>query len=40
LAARNYYVLDENVRDLLFERNAAQEAAQLATEQLMKALEE
>jgi hypothetical protein len=40
LAARNHYVLDENVRDLVFERNATQEAAQMATEQQKKALEE
>ncbi len=32
-AARNHYVLNENVLDLLAEKNAAQEAAQLATEQ-------
>jgi len=30
LAVCNHYVLDENVRDLVYERNAAQEAAQMA----------
>jgi len=32
-AACNHYVLDENARDLVFERNAAQEAAQMVVEQ-------
>ncbi len=32
LAARNHYVLDENVRDLVFASNTAIEAAQAATE--------
>jgi hypothetical protein len=40
LAAHNHYVLDENVRDLVFERNAAEEAAQMAVEQQKKALED
>jgi hypothetical protein len=40
LAACNHYVLDEDVRDLVFERNAAQEAAQMAVEQRKKAIEE
>jgi hypothetical protein len=33
-------VLDENVQDLVFERNAAQEAAQMAVGQCKKALEQ
>jgi hypothetical protein len=40
LAARNHYVLDEDVRYLVFERNAAQEAAQMAVEQRKKAIED
>ncbi len=40
LAACNHYVLDENVRDLVYERNAAQEAAQMAVKHRKKALEE
>ncbi len=40
LAACNHYVLDDNVRDLVFETNVAQEAAQMAVELRKKALEE
>ncbi len=36
LAACNHYVLDENVRDLVFARSTAIEAAQAATEQHKK----
>ena len=36
LAACNHYVLDENVRDLVFARNTAIEAAQAETEQRKK----
>ena len=40
LAARNHYVLDENVLELVAEKNAAQEAAQIAAEERKKALED
>jgi hypothetical protein len=40
LAACNHYVLDENVLELVAEKNAAQEAAQMGTEQWKKALED
>ncbi len=33
LAARNHYVLDENVLELVAEKNAAQKAAQIAAEE-------
>ncbi len=39
LASRNHYVLDENVQDLVFARNAAIEAAQAATEQRKRSAE-
>ena len=40
LVARNHYVLDENVLELVAEKNAAQEAAQIASEERKKALED
>jgi len=40
LAARKHYVLDEIIRDLVFEWNAAQEAVQMAIQQQKKAQEE
>jgi len=39
LASYNHYTLDDTVRDMVFERNAAAEAAQMATEQRKQALE-
>jgi len=39
-ATQNHYVLDKNIRNLVFERNAAQEAVQMAIQQRKKAQEE
>jgi len=39
LASHNHYTLDEAVRDMVFERHAAQEAAQVAIEQRKGAAE-
>jgi len=39
LASHNHYTLDEAVRDMVFERHAAQEAAQVAIEQRKRAAE-
>ncbi len=39
LAAHNHYTLDENVRDMVLERNAAIEAVQVAVEQRKHAAE-
>jgi hypothetical protein len=39
LASYNHYTLDETIRDMVFERNAAAEAAQMATEQRKRAAE-
>ena len=39
LASHNHYTLDETVRDMVFERNAAIEATQVATEQRKQAAE-
>jgi len=39
LAASNHYTLDENVRDLIYEKNAAAEAIQIAANQRKEAAE-
>jgi hypothetical protein len=39
LESHNHYTLDETVRDMVFEQNATQEAAQMATEQQKHAAE-